>query len=146
LKYIDANTNQNIQTEPVQFTLARPTQINPSSPLLQVNYALDIQRNRAETSIVLKKAVEEHDYQRARELVNAQIQKIRSSVSAKDVLCQQLIKDLEYQYSNQHEFKTTMTNMLMQHGQERATYSTATTQSACMYVTSSQKRYRMKFS
>jgi len=113
---------------------------------LQVNYALDIQRNRAETSIVLKKAVEEHDYQRARELVNAQIQKIRSSVSAKDVLCQQLIKDLEYQYSNQHEFKTTMTNMLMQHGQERATYSTATTQSACMYVTSSQKRYRMKFS
>ena len=105
----------NKQCEHLQFhfTLARPNQINPQSPLLQVNYTLDVQRNRAETSAVLKRAVEEDDYARAREMINAQLTKIRSSVSAADPLCQQLIRDLEYKYSNQYEFKTTMTNMSM---------------------------------
>ena len=145
LEYIDANTNQTIHTPPVTFTLARPNQIDPQSALLQVNYALDIQRNRAETGHVLKQAVEEDNYERAREMVNTQLAKIRSSVSAQDPLCQQLIRDLEYQYNNQHEFKTTMTNMYMQHGQERATYATKTTISSSSYMTSGQERYRRKF-
>jgi hypothetical protein len=145
LEYNDANTNQIIHTPPVPFILARPNQIDSRSPLLQVNYALDIQRNRAETSQVLKRAVEEHDYERAREMINTQLAKIRSSVSAEDPLCQKLIRDLEYQYSNQREFNTTMTNMYMQHGQERATYSTVTTISAGHYMTSGQERFRKKY-
>jgi hypothetical protein len=40
---------------------------------------------------------------------------IRSSVSVKDPLSHQLIRDLEYQYSNQQEFKTTMTNISRTH-------------------------------
>jgi hypothetical protein len=93
----------------------------------------------------LKQAVEEHSYERAREMINIQLATIRSSVSAQDPLCQQLIRDLEYQYSNQNEFKTTMTNMYMQHGQERATYSTKTTISANCYMTSGQERFRQKY-
>lgn len=112
---------------------------------MQVNYALDIQRNRAETSAILKQAVEERNYNRARDLINAQLEKIRSSVSAADPLCQQLIRDLEYNYSNQLEFKRNMTNMYMQHGQERATYSTAATISTIGYKTSSQERYCKKY-
>ena len=92
----------------------------------------------------MKQAVEEQNYQRAREMINSQLEKIRSSVSAEDPLCQQLIRDLEYQYSSQHDFKTTMTNMYMQHGQERATYSTGTTISASCYMTSGQERFRKK--
>ncbi|CAF1369809.1 unnamed protein product [Rotaria magnacalcarata] len=146
LEYIDANTNQTIRTEPVPFLLARPSQIAPQSSLLKVNYELDIQRNRAETSEVLKRAVVETDYERAREMVNVQLEKIRSSVSAESPLCQQLIRDLEFQYSSQREFQTTMTNMYMQHGQERATYSTVNTTSANCYMTSGQERFRSKFS
>lgn len=110
-----------------------------------MNYALDIQRNRAETSAVLKQAAAEHDYARARQLINAQVEKIRASVSAADPLCQQLIRDLEYQHTNHNEFKLNMTNMWMQHGQERATYCTAASTSATGYLTSGQERYRRKF-
>ena len=145
LEYRDANTDQLVQTPPVPFTLARPNQINPQSPLLQVNYALDIQRNRAETSAVLKQAIAENNYTRARELINAQLEKIRASVSAADPLCQQLIRDLEYRHANQFEFNKNMTNMWMQHGQERATYSTCATTSTIGYLTSGQERYRQKY-
>ncbi len=89
--------------------------------------------------------MEENDYSRARDMINAQLEKIRSSVSAQDPLCQQLLRDLEYRYSNQHEFQTTMTNMYMQHGQERATYSTVTTISADRYRTIGQERFRSKY-
>ncbi|CAF5084962.1 unnamed protein product, partial [Rotaria socialis] len=70
--------------------------------------------------------------------------KIRSSASAQSPLCQQLISDLEFQYSSQREFQTTMTNMYMQHGQERATYSTANAISANCYMTSGQERFRRR--
>jgi hypothetical protein len=106
---------------------------------------LTLQWNQAETSEVLKRAVEEVDYRRAHDMINAQLDKIRSSVSAVDSLCQQLIRDLEYKYSNQYEFKTTMTNMYMQHGQERATYSTGTAISAACYMTSGQERFQSKY-
>lgn len=145
LEYVNTTTDQIVRTPPVAFTLARPNQIDPQSPLLQVDCALDVQRNRAETSAVLKKAVEETDYKRAREMINAQLEKIRSSVSAADPLCQELIRDLEHKYTNQREFQSTMTNMYMQHGQERATYSTAATISTIGYMTSGQERYRQKY-
>ncbi|CAF4969169.1 unnamed protein product, partial [Rotaria sp. Silwood1] len=131
-----------IHTPTIPFLLARPAQLTPDSPLLVVNYALDLQRNRAETSRVLKEAVNEPNHERARELLNVQLAKIRASVSAQDPLCQQLIRDLEYQYTSQYEFATTMTNMYMQHGQERFTYSTATTFSSNCYMTSGQERFR----
>ncbi|CAF1184811.1 unnamed protein product [Adineta ricciae] len=142
LEYTDAISGRQVQTPAVPFLLTRPAQLAPDSPLLIVNYALDLQRNRAETSRVLKAAVNEQNYERARELINAQLAKIRASVSVADPLCQQLIRDLEYQYANQREFYTTMTNMYMQHGQERATYSTGTTCSAGWYVSSGQERFR----
>ncbi|CAF4844600.1 unnamed protein product [Rotaria sp. Silwood1] len=142
IEYTDAINGRQIQTPTIPFLLARPAQLTPDSPLLVVNYALDLQRNRAETSRVLKEAVNEPNYERARELLNAQLAKIRASVSAQDPLCQQLIRDLEYQYTSQYEFATTMTNMYMQHGQERFTYSTATTFSSNCYMTSGQERFR----
>ncbi|CAF3879577.1 unnamed protein product [Rotaria sp. Silwood1] len=145
LEYRDANTDQIVHTPHVPFILARPNQIDPRSSLLQVNYELDIQRNRSETSQVLKEAVKENNYERARAMINSQIAKIRSSVSAENPLCQQLIRDLEHQYLNQREFQTTMTNMYMQHGQERATYSTIATVSANCYMTSGQERFRSKY-
>lgn len=145
VEYRDANTDQTVHTPSVPFILIRPDQIDPQSALLHVNYTLDIQRNRAETTHALKQAVSTDDYQRAREIINVQLDKIRSSVSAQDPICKQLIRDLEYQYSNHREFQTTMTNMYMQHGQERATYSTGTTISAACYMTSGQERFRMKY-
>lgn len=93
----------------------------------------------------MKQATDESNYTRARELINAQLEKIRASVSAADPLCQQLIRDLEYRYTNQCEFNRNMTNMWMQHGQERATYSTCATTSTVGYMTSSQERYRQKY-
>ncbi|CAF1218627.1 unnamed protein product [Rotaria sordida] len=142
IEYTDAINGRQIHTPTIPFLLARPAQLTPDSPLLVVNYALDLQRNRAETSRVLKEAVNESNYERARELLNAQSAKIRASVSAQDPLCQQLIRDLEYQYTSQYEFGTTMTNMYMQHGQERFAYSTATTFSSNCYMTSGQERFR----
>ncbi|CAF3833932.1 unnamed protein product [Rotaria sp. Silwood1] len=142
IEYTDAIHGRQIHTPTIPFLLARPAQLTPDSPLLVVNYALDLQRNRAETSRVLKEAVNEPNHERARELLNVQLTKIRASVSAQDPLCQQLIRDLEYQYTSQYEFATTMTNMYMQHGQERFTYSTATTFSSNCYMTSGQERFR----
>ncbi|CAF1157449.1 unnamed protein product [Adineta steineri] len=142
LEYTDAINRRQIQTPAVPFLLTRPAQLAPDSPLLVVSYAVDLQRNRAETSRVLKEAVNEPNYERARELLNTQLAKIRTSVSAQDPLCQQLIRDLEYHYTNPSQFATTMTNMYMQHGQERYTYSTATTMSANCYMTSGQERFR----
>ncbi|CAF3830023.1 unnamed protein product [Rotaria sp. Silwood1] len=113
IEYTDAINGRQIHTPTIPFLLVHPAQLTPDSPLLVINYALDLQRNRAETSRVLKEAVNEPNYERARELLNAQLAKIRSSVSAQDPLCQQLIRDLEYQYTSQYELRTTMTNMYM---------------------------------
>lgn len=93
----------------------------------------------------MRQAVNETDFARAREIINAQLAKIRSSVSVQDPFCQQLIRDLEYQYANQREFQTTMINMSLQHGQERATYATKNTCSSSRYMTYGQERYRSKF-
>ncbi|CAF4409730.1 unnamed protein product, partial [Adineta steineri] len=94
LQYIDTYSNQIIHTPSVPFILSRPNQVDPQSSLLQINHTLDVQRNRAETSQILKRAVEVHDYTHAHEIIKNQIEKIRSSISAQDPLCQQLICDL----------------------------------------------------
>ncbi|CAF3369228.1 unnamed protein product [Rotaria sp. Silwood2] len=97
IEYTDAINGRQIHTSAVPFLLARPAQLAPDSPLLVVNYALDLQRNRAETSRVLKEAVNEPNYERARELLNVQLAKIRASVSAQDPLCQKLIRNSKSQ-------------------------------------------------
>ena len=142
LEYTDAIHARQIQTPAVPFVFERPGQLDPQSPLRRVNYALDVQRNRAETSEVLRRAVQMGVYSQAQELIRAQLEKIRASVSAEDPFCQQLIRDLEYRYQDHYQFQTTMTNMYMQHGQERATYSLASTLSPNMYVTGGQERFR----
>ena len=142
LQYTNPINNTNIQTESVPFLLRRPGQLAPNSPLLQVNFALDVQRNRVKTSSVLKQAVVERNFEQVKAMLEAQIASIRASVSAQDPLCQQMISDLMQQYSNREQFATTMTNMYMQHSQERATYSTGITISAASYMTGGQERFR----
>ncbi|CAF1924119.1 unnamed protein product [Rotaria magnacalcarata] len=145
LEYIDANTNQTIRTEPVPFLLARPSQIAPQSSLLKDNYELDIQRNRAETSEILKRAVVETDYERAREMVKGQLEKIRSSVSAECPLCQQLMWDLEFQYPSQIESSISLATVHMQHEQEHNSHSTTTTISEVCNMPPNLGRYRSKY-
>ncbi|CAF1664589.1 unnamed protein product, partial [Rotaria magnacalcarata] len=142
LEYIDANTNQTVRTEPVPFLLARPSQIAPQSSLLKVNYELDIQRNRAETSEVLKRAVVETDYERARGMVKGQLEKIRSSVSVESPLCQQLMWDLEFQYPSQIESSISLATVHMQHEQEHNSDSTTTTISEECNMPPNLGRYR----
>ncbi|CAF4763602.1 unnamed protein product [Rotaria magnacalcarata] len=144
LEYIDANTNQTVRTEPVPFLLARPSQIAPQSSLLKVNYELDIQRNRAETSEVLKRAVVETDYERARGMVKGQLEKIRSSVSVESPLCQQLMWDLEFQYPSQIESSISLATVHMQHEQEHNSDSTTTTISEECNMPPNLGRYRSK--
>ena len=55
---------------------------------LQINYTLDLQRNRVETAHVLKLAMEEYDYKRSLAILKAQVEKIQASVSAQDPFCQ----------------------------------------------------------
>lgn len=127
------------------FKLARPDQLDPQSPLLQVNHDLDVQRNRAETSRVLREAARLQDYDRARELIQVHVAKIRASVSAQDPLCQKLILDLENRYADQDEFNATITNLYMQHGQERATYASSRMCSANVYTTIGQERFQKNY-
>ena len=145
LEYVDANNGHAVQTLPVPFKLARPDQLDPQSPLLQVNHDLDVQRNRAETSRVLKEAARLPDYNQARELIRTHVANIRASVSAQDPLCQKLILDLESRYANQKEFNATITSLYMQHGQERATYLSSRMCSANSYTTFGQERFVKNF-
>ena len=145
LEYVDANSGHAVQTLPVPFKLARPDQLDPQSPLLQVNHDLDVQRNRAETSRVLREAARSQNYDQARTLIQVHLAKIRASVSAQDSLCQKLITDLENRYANQNEFNATITSLSMQHGQERATYASSKMCSANLYTTQGQERFKMNF-
>ncbi|CAF4662736.1 unnamed protein product, partial [Rotaria magnacalcarata] len=54
--------------------------------------------------------MDEQDYGRSLELLKAQVKNIKSSVSGEDPFCQQLIKDLEYRYPNEHAYRSTNYN------------------------------------
>ena len=145
MKYIDPNSQRTMNTPDVPFTLARPDQIDPRSPLVQMNYTLDVQRNRTETSQVLQQAVKTSDYQLARQMIDVQLAKIRASASAADPFCQQLIQDLEHRQPSQQVFQSVMTNMCIQQSQERATYTSACVGSSAIYKTAGQQRFLSKF-
>jgi hypothetical protein len=77
--------------------------------------------------------MDEQDYSRSLALLKTQVEKIKTSVSAQDPFCQQLIKDLEYRYSTECDYRSTYHNIYMQHASERSTYSTATSSSVHIY-------------
>lgn len=119
------------------FHLIRIAQ--PSAEHLQVNYTLDIQRNRVETADVLKRAMEEHDYLRSLAILRKQIEKIQASVSATDPFCQNLIKDLRYRYSSEKEYRSCNHTMMMQHRTERGTYMPSSITSTISYQSDRQR-------
>ncbi len=108
--------------------------------MLQVNYALDIQRNRVETAREIKRAMDENNYQRSLAILKAQIEKIKSSVSAQDPFCQLLIKDLEYRYPSERDYRSSHQNTYMQHSSERGTYAPTTAFSSAMYQAPQQRQ------
>jgi len=146
ITYVEPNSNQTFDTESVPFHLVRV--LNPSNEHLQINYTLDLQRNRVETAHVLKLAMEESDYKRSLALLKAQVEKIQASVSAEDPFCQSLIKDLQYHYPSEQEYRSCHHNAYMQHGSERGTYFPSSTTSTVGYQNDRQRRqaahYRSK--
>jgi hypothetical protein len=146
ITYVEPNSNRTFSTEPVPFHLVRV--LNPSNDLLQINYTLDLQRNRVETAHVLKLAMEEYDYQRSLALLTAQVEKIKHSVSAEDPFCQNLIKDLQYHYPSEQAYRSSHHNAYMQHRSERGTYFPTSTTSTMQYQNDQQRRqaddYRSK--
>jgi len=125
-------------TTPVSFKLARAPQ--PAADLLQVNYALDIQRNRAETAHEIKRAMDENDYQQSLAILKAQVDKIKASVSAQDPFCQLLIKDLEHRFPSERVYRSTHNNTYMQHSSERGAYAPTGTSSSEQYLSRRQQQ------
>ena len=119
--YVEPNSGQTVTTTPVSFQLVRAVQ--PAADLLVVNYTLDIQRNRVETAREIKRAMDESNYQRSLAILKAQVEKIKSSVSAQDPFCQSLIKDLEYRFPSERDYRASHNNNYMQHSSERGTYA-----------------------
>ena len=133
---MDPSSALTLTTDSVPFELIRVVQ--PSSELLQVNYTLDIQRNRIETAFVLKQAMEEDNYEQSMNLLKQQSAKLKKSVSANDPFCQQLIKDLKHRFQSEREYRSTTHNSYMQHLTERGTWNSTANASTNCYTTISQ--------
>ncbi|CAF0892477.1 unnamed protein product [Adineta ricciae] len=141
--YVDTNTNQTLTTTPVPFQLMRTLQSTAGQ--LPVNYNLDLQRNRVETAREIKRAMDERDYQRSREILQAQVNKIKASVSGKDQFCQLLIRDLEHHYPSENAYRSSHFNTYMQHSTERGTYAPLTTFSSAVYLSVPQEQQAAHF-
>ncbi|CAF3178743.1 unnamed protein product [Rotaria socialis] len=139
--YIDLNTGLKITTDPVSFNLVRRSHLGYD--LLQVNSVLDIQRNRVETTRALEQAMAEHDYRQSRAILQAQVDKIKASVSANDPFCQNLIKDLEYRYPTESAYRSSQYNTYICHTMERGTYTSPTNISSLQYA--NQRQVKMAF-
>ncbi|CAF2652601.1 unnamed protein product [Rotaria sp. Silwood2] len=63
----------------------------------------------------------ESNYQRSLAILKAQAEKIKASISAQDPFCQLLVKDLEYRYPSERDYRSSHHNTYMQHSSERAT-------------------------
>lgn len=143
VNYKEPNNVENRTTEPVSFELIRTDQ--PTADQLQVNYALDIQRNRAETAREIKRAMDEPNYERSRAILAAQTAKLQASASSQDPFCQSLIKDLKYRYPSENAYRSTHTNTYIQHSYERGTYTSLNTSSAVMYQSPYQQHQTAHF-
>jgi hypothetical protein len=135
---MEPNRARSITTVPVVFKLIRAT--HPSENLLVVNHVLDRQRNRIETAQALERAMEENDFTRSREILKAQVEKIKASVSGQDPFCQELVRDLEYSYPTERAYRSSHHNTYMNHQTERGTYVPSTTLSSERYNTNHQRQ------
>ncbi|CAF1272589.1 unnamed protein product [Adineta steineri] len=143
ITYLDPCSGLTLTTNYVPFELIRVPQ--PSTELLEVNYTLDLQRNRVETALVLKQAMEENNYEQSIKLLNDQIEKLKKTVSSKDPFCQQLIKDLEHRFQSERDYRSTHHNTYMQHSSERGTWSSTANTSTTQYTTISQTTQAERF-
>ncbi|CAF4533446.1 unnamed protein product [Rotaria sp. Silwood2] len=141
--YVDPNTSRKITTNPVSFNLVRGS--HPPNDLLRVNHVLDIQRNRVETAHALERAMAEDDYRQSRAILKAQVDKINASVSAQDLFCRKLIKDLEYHYPTERDYRSSQQNNYMCHRTERGTYAPSSNTSSMRYANQCQVRMARAF-
>ncbi|CAF3588431.1 unnamed protein product [Rotaria sp. Silwood1] len=143
VRYVDPKSGRTLTTIPVPFHLIRAS--NLSSEHLRVSYTIDLQRNRIETALALKRAMTEQNYSRSLALLKNQVENIKTSVSARDPFCQQLIKDLEHRYPTERDYRSAHYNAYMQHATERGTYSTATNSSSQIYESVHQQNQRARY-
>ncbi len=137
MTYIEPNSGNTLTTIPVPFRLVRATSL--SFEQLQINHTLDVQRNRIETAFAIRQAMHENNYHRSLGILKAQVRKIEASVSAHDPFCQQLIKDLQYNYPTERDYRLSQNNAYIQHSSERTTYSTEYSSSLLMYQSPQQR-------
>jgi len=119
------------EAEAVTFDVFVNRDITTDPDRKSANYALDIQRNRVESSEALEKGrslADSNNLTEARKVVNDAIKKIQESVSANDEFCQGLIKDLNdclKNMENQHTYTNIgskmMANQWMANMQQRST-------------------------
>jgi hypothetical protein len=140
ITYIEPNSGERLTTTPVFFYLLRAIWL--PSKQVTVNHMLDVQRNRIETAMVLRLAMEEKDYRRSRDLLKRQVKKIERSFSGQDPFCQQLIQDLQLHYPTEDQFRRSHTNAYIQHSLERSTY-TDNNLSSSVYYRSRQQQSQM---
>jgi hypothetical protein len=139
ITYVDPYSSETVNTTPVSFHLIRAPQL--SADLLQVNRILDLQRNRVETALALKQAMDESDYKKSLAILKIQVRKIEASVSARDPFCQQLINDLKHRYPTESDYRSTNYNSYLQQATERGTYASASVTSVQMYQSPHQQMY-----
>ncbi|CAF4891547.1 unnamed protein product [Rotaria sp. Silwood1] len=137
VSYIDPNTTHSITTPQVPFYFIRAP--NLPADLLRVNYQLDRQRNRIETIEALERAMAERDYEQSRVILASQVEKLKASVSAQDPFCQELIRDLEYSFPSEQEYRSTHYTSSRCHATERGAYLPTSTTSSGRYHTRRQQ-------
>ncbi|CAF1009133.1 unnamed protein product [Didymodactylos carnosus] len=143
VNYIDPLSQKILFTQSIPLRLIRSKVINDEK-LLEVNYDLDVQRNRIIAANGMKEATahaENHDMDQAKAILQAVIDKISASISLNDTLCQGLINDLnkgieKFEHDKQ-QFTAYMYNMEIQYRTERGTYMAPMFTNANMYITSS---------
>ncbi|CAF0747452.1 unnamed protein product, partial [Didymodactylos carnosus] len=151
VKYIDPSSQQMFSSESTAITLVRSKAITDLK-LLEVNYDLDVQRNRVDAAKGMKVAVvfaQQRDMNQAKAVLQAIIKKITASISSQDNLCKSLVEDLnksieKFEHDEQ-QFTCYMTNMSMQHHSERGTYTTPHFTSSDGYTTQSNRVQRSNF-
>lgn len=84
--------------------------------------------------------MDENNYQKSIAILNGQIEKIKSSVSAEDPFCQTLIKDLQCRFPSERDYRASHTNNYMQHYAERGTYAPSGNISPIVYQQQSQQQ------
>ena len=138
ITYLEPDSGRTLTTEPVPFELIRAA--NLSVDLIQVNPVLDLQRNRIEAANALKLAMQEQDYKCSRAILQAQVEKVKASISAQDPFCQTLIDDLQHLFPSESEYRSSHHNTSQQHHTERGTHTTPYSSSTAHYRSRQQNQ------